>query len=185
MFNLLGERDRRILAALGLLVVLGLVFLFVFGFRQKMAYTRSVDSLSRLQDKLNALAASSEEKQVEWQKWEQTQHDIEELGKNYFYNEKDGIIQLRRDLQKIFRESRIRASDKRYEYFPVKRVDGMNAVRIMFQTFSSYDDLKKFIHSVEIFPRFLLLEKIDFLDLDSSGGGIKLNVSLTGYFYEK
>jgi len=185
MFNLLGERDRRILAVLGLLVVLGFIFFFFFGFKQKMAYTRTADSISRLQGELNAIAASSEEKKAEWQKWEQTQLDIAELKEKYFYNAKDGITRLRRDLQKIFSESRIRASNKRYEYFPAEKVEGMKVVRIRFQTFSSYNDLKKFIHSVEIFPKFLLLDKIDFLDLDSSGGGIKLNVSLTGYYYEK
>ncbi|MFC2163401.1 hypothetical protein ACFLT2_00220 [Acidobacteriota bacterium] len=185
MFRLLDERDRRILAALGILVVLGLVFFFLFGFRQKMAYFRSVDSLSRLKGELNTIAASSQEKKAEWQKWEQTQVDMEELRETYFYSEKEGITRLRRDLQKILRDSRIRASDKRYEYFSAKKVEGVKAVRIRFQTFSSYNDLKKFIHSVEIFPKFLLLDKIDFMDLDSSGGGIKLSVSLTGYYHEK
>jgi len=185
MFNLLDEKERRVLAGLVSLVFLGLIFLFVFGFRQKMAYTRSANSLSRLRRELKTIAVSSKERQVEWQKWEQTQLDIEELKENYFYSEKDGIVQLRRDLQKIFRESRIRASDKRYEYSPVKKAEGIKAVRVRFQTFSSYNDLKKFIHSVEIFPKFLLLDKIDFMDVDSSGGGIKLNVSITGFFYEK
>ena len=184
MFNLLDGRDRKILTVLSILVVLGLVFLFAFGFRQKMAYSRSVNTLSRLQNDLTSVTASSQEKQAERLKWEQTQLDIEELREKYFYSEKDGIIQLRRDLQKIFRDSRIRASDKRYEYFPAERITGVKVVRVRFQTFSSYNDLKKFIHSVRIFPKFLLLEKIDFVDLDSSGGGIKLNVSLTGYYYE-
>jgi len=185
MFNLLDEKEQRVLAALGLLVVLGLVFLFVFGFRQKMTYSRSLDSLSRLREELKTVAASSGEKKAEWQKWEQTQLDIEELREKYFYNEKDGIIQLRRDLQKIFSECRIRIFDKRYEYFSAKTVEGIKAVRVRFQTFSSYNDLKKFIHSVEVFPKFLLLDKIDFMDLESSGGGIKLNIALTGYYYEK
>ena len=185
MFNLLNERERRILAALGILVVLGLVFFFFFGFKQRMAYTRSVDSLSRLKVDLNDIAPSSEEKRTEWQKWEQTQLDMEELREKYFYNEKDGIIQLRQDLQKIFQEARIQASDKRYEYILPKKVKGMKIVRVRFQTFSSYNDLKKFIHSIEIFPKFLLLDKIDFQDLDSSGGGIRLNLSLTGHYYDK
>jgi cell division protein FtsB len=185
MFNLFDESERKILAALAFLALIGLVFLFAFGFSQKVAYSRSVDSIARLQNELKAVSASGNEKMAEWQKWEQTQQDIKELKENYFYSDKDGVIQLRRDLQKIIRESRIRSSDKRYEYFPVKRVEGMKAVRIRFQTFSSYNDLKKFIHSVVIFPKFLLLDKIDFMDVSSSGGGIKLNVSLTGYYYEK
>lgn len=184
MFNLFDGRDRKILAAMGLLAVIGLVFLFVFGFRQKVVYSRSMDSLSRLQDELDSVAASSNAKMAEWQKWEQTQLDIQELREKYFYNDRDGIVKLRRDLQKILRKSRIRAADKRYEYFSVNSVEGLKGVRVRFQTFSSYKDLKKFIHSVEIFPKFLLLDKLDFLDVDSSGGGIKLNVSLTGYFHE-
>jgi len=185
MINQLDERDRRILAVLALLAVIGLIFLFVFGFRQKMVYSRSVESLSRLQDELNTVATAGKEKIAEWQKWEQTQLDIEELRKTYFYNAKDGIIRLRQDIQKILRESRIRASNKRYDYISSRNVEGMKAVRIRFQTFSSYNDLRKFIHSVEIFPKFLLLDKIDFMDLDSTGGGIKLEVALTGYYYEK
>jgi cell division protein FtsB len=185
MFNLLDGRDRKILAGLGFLVVLGLAFLFLFGFRQKAAYTRSANSLSRVKDELAVIAAENAEKETEWQKWEQTQLDIKELEEKYFYNEKDGIVRLRRDLQKILQEARIRATDKRYEYLPVKKLEGMRAVRVRFQTFSSYNDLKKFIHSVEVFPKFLLLDKIDFLDVDSSGGGIKLTISLTGYYYEK
>ena len=185
MFNLLDGRDRKILAVLGFMVVLGLAFLLLFGFRQKASYTQSTNSLARLKADLTALATANAEKQTEWQKWEQTQLDIKELEEKYFYSEKDGIVRLRRDLQRILRESRIRATDKRYEYLPVKKLEGMRAVRVRFQTFSSYNDLKKFIHSVEIFPKFLLLDKIDFLDVDSSGGGIKLTISLTGYYYEK
>jgi hypothetical protein len=185
MFSLFDEKDRKILAGLVFLAVMGLSVLFVFGFRQRVVYSRSVDSLSRLRVELKAVATASNEKMTEWQKWEQTQLDIEELRENYFYDEADGIVQLRRDLQKILRESRIHAADKRYEYFPVKRVEGMKGVRVRFQTFSSYNDLKKFIHSVELFPKFLLLDKIEFMDVDSSGGGIKLTVSLTGYYYEK
>lgn len=184
MINQLDERDRRILAVLALLAVIGLIFLFVFGFRQKMVYSHSVESLSRLHDELDAAAAASNEKIAEWQKWEQTQRDIEELKKTYFYSSKGGIIQLRQDIQKILRESRIRASNKRYDYISARNVEGMKAIRIRFQTFSSYGDLRKFIHSVEIFPKFLLLDKIDFMDLDSSGGGIRLEVALTGYYYE-
>jgi len=53
---------------------------------------------------------------------------------------------------------------------------------ISFDIKGSYLSLKRFIHSVEEFPKFLLIEKIDFLNIDARGNVLELRVVLAGYY---
>jgi Tfp pilus assembly protein PilO len=103
------------------------------------------------------------------------------LKAKYFYKDEEGISPLMRDTQQILNGAGIRVSQKRYDYADLKK--GMyRVVKITFETTGSYTTLKKFIHSVEGFPRFLLVQKIDFLDVDPFSGGLKVKVALVGYY---
>jgi hypothetical protein len=110
-------------------------------------------------------------------------NDVEELKANYFYREEEGISPLMRDTDQILKSARIRVSQKRYDYADLE--EGLyRVVRVTFETAGSYRALKKFIHSVETFPRFLVVQKIDFLDVDPFSGGLKVRVALVAYYVQ-
>jgi len=184
MSEILDDRDRRVLGVACLPLLLAIVFLFFVALRQKGAYSQAAESLVREKGTLQKTEDQRNAKQREWRVWEQTQKDIEELRKSNFYADKQGLTLLRNDLQKIFNETRTRVSKVQYNYSRPKKVAGVKVVRVTFQTAGSYQDIKKLIHSFEAFPKFLVLEKVDFSDVDSFGGGLRLDLTLAGYFYE-
>ncbi|MBN1225107.1 MAG: hypothetical protein JXB23_17795 [Candidatus Aminicenantes bacterium] len=185
MYEIVNRRDRKILGALGLLLILAIVFLVFVALRQKVTYSRVSIALSRERGTLQSTEDRLNAKQREWRAWEQTQRDVGELREKYFYDDKEGITQLRKDLQMIFNDTRTNVSQVRYNYSQPKNIERVKVVRVTFQTSGTYQDIKKLIHSFEVFPKFLILEKVNFSDVDSFGRGLRLNLSLAGYFYEK
>lgn len=181
IFELLDRKDRRILGTLCLLLVFALLFLYVVALGEKRSYFDSLDRLASKKESAREMKVARQEKNAEWLKWQQTLDDMKELKAKYFYKKEEGVSPLMRDTQKILNSARIRVSQKRYDYAHLKE-DMYQVVRITFETTGSYTDLKKFIHSVETFPRFLVVQKIDFLDVDSFSGGLKVQVALVGYY---
>jgi hypothetical protein len=45
--------------------------------------------------------------------------------------------------------------------------------------------LKKFIHALEGLQKFLVIERIDFVNTETQAGGFRLSMSLAGYYEEK
>lgn len=181
IFELLDRKDRRILGALCLFLLLALLFLFIVALGEKRSHFESLDLLALKNENAREIEKARQDKNSEWLKWQRTLDDMKELKAKYFYNEEEGISPLMRDTQQILNSARIRVSQKRYDYADIK--EGMyRVVRITFETTGSYTALKKFIHSVETFPRFLVIQKIDFLDVDPFSGRLKVQIALVGYY---
>lgn len=181
IFELFERRDRRILGGLCLFLVLAFFYFFLVALGAKRSYHESLDLLADKKERARKIQKTRKEKNAEWLKWHKTLRDIEELKAGYFYREEEGISPLMRDTDKILKAAGIRVSQKRYDYADLK--EGLyRIVRVTFETAGSYRSLKKFIHSVEAFPRFLVVQKIDFLDVDPFSGGLKVRVALVAYY---
>ena len=160
---------------------LALLFLFVVALGEKRSHYESLDNLAFKRESAKEIEKTRQDKNTEWLKWQKTLDDMKALKEKYFYKEEEGISPLMRDTQQILNNARIRVSQKRYDYADI--VEGMyRIVRITFETTGSYTALKKFVHSVETFPRFLVVQKIDFLDVDPFSGGLKVQIALLGYY---
>jgi Tfp pilus assembly protein PilO len=183
IFELLDRKERRIVGSLCLVFGLALIFLFVVAFREKRSYFESLDLITLKKESARKMEEEKRERNEELLKWQKTLNDIKKLKTDYLYKEEEGISPLIRDTQQIFNDARIRVSQKKYDYADLKE-ELYRIVRISFETTSSYTTLKKFIHSVEVFPRFLVVQKIDFLDVDPQSGALKVQVALVAY-YEK
>jgi Tfp pilus assembly protein PilO len=181
IFELLDRKDRTVLGVLCLMLVFALFFLLVFALGEKRVYTGSLERLASIKEEAQEAEALRQDKDTEWRKWQGTFDDIEELKSKYFYKEDDGITQLIRDTQQIINSAGLRVYQKRYDYADLKKGE-YRMVRVMFDTTGSYTALKKFIHSVESFSRFLVVQKIDFLDVDPLAGGFKIKVTLVGFY---
>ena len=122
------------------------------------------------------------DKQTEWSRWAEARRDMETIEKQYFYKEDKDINELRIDLRQIFQATQIRIlSDLRFDYDDWEEED-MKKVRVSFTLAGSYATLKKFIHQIEIHPKFLMIERIDFRDIDPQSGMVELNIELAGYY---
>ena len=180
-FDSLSQKEKKVLKIVTALLVMVLLLLAFMALKERNVYSRSLSSLSLKEKEYQKLDLGRVEEEREWQRWEKALRDIEELEASYFYDERNGPNQLRLDLQKIFEESRMNVSRIKYTYTQFEK-EKIKKVSISFNISGSYFSLKRFINSVEKLPRFLLVEKIDFLDTSADGNFLTLKMSLAGYY---
>ena len=180
IFNSISQKERKILGLFCLILGLALFFYVFFALGIKRSYFRSEDLLSAVQGDFQAAETSTAKKTMESQKWEMAQQDMKELQGSHFYSDLEWVKELRTDLQHILETSRIQHAGKKFEYefFEKEKIQKVN---VEFTVTGRYVSLKEFIHAVESFQKFLMIERIDFLDIDPLGRGIKLKIQLAGY----
>lgn len=181
IFNFLSNTEKKILGFLCILIGLGLVFIVLFSLPRRSGYFKGLSSLTDTQKNHQELERKSLEKKKEWQSWQAARRDMDELRTKYFYDEKDVIQKLRLDLDQIFRQVRIPVHKISYSYVDFKGVK-IKKVSATFNLRGSYVSLKRFIYAVEEFPKFLFIERIDFLDIDTARDALELRVVLAGYY---
>jgi len=105
-----------------------------------------------------------------------------DIEKNYFYKEEKNINRLRLDLRKILRASGIRVvSDMVFDWGKWEEAN-LKRVGVQFAVAGPYVAVKRLIHQVEIHPKFLMIERINFRDIDTQSGRIELQIELAGYY---
>ncbi|MFQ6068941.1 MAG: type 4a pilus biogenesis protein PilO [Candidatus Aminicenantales bacterium] len=181
MFELLSQNERKALQILLVSLLVVLIFFFFVSLKEKRSYTQAVARFTTRQAEYERLNSQREEREKEWLKWKQAHEDIKDLRENYFYAEDDGYNRLRLSLEGIFDESGVQVSDIKYYYSQFEK-EKLKKVNISFNLTGSYFSLKKFINAVENLQKFLLLEKIDFVDTPAEGGFLKLRITLAGYY---
>ncbi len=179
IFKLVTQKERRVLGLLCLILGAAFIFYAFFALGTKKSHSRAVDLLSAVQRDFQTAEASKIQKAVESQKWELAQQDIQELRETYFYRDLEWG-KLRMDLQRILDASRIQHSRKKFDYVVFEK-EKIRKALIEFTVIGRYVSLKNFIHAIESFQKFLMIERIDFLDIDPQGQGIKVKIQLAGY----
>lgn len=180
IFSYLNESERKVVRLLFLLLLLVVLFLFFVSLGERRGYFELRSEL-QAREKVAAEAANSRMASVEQKsRWEQAYRDMDDLKKTYFYKE-EGVNELRLDLEKIFAESGITARSLRYNYATLEK-ESINKINVTFTFTGSYLILKKFLDTIERFPRFLLLEKIDFMKISGEGNILELRIILAGYY---
>lgn len=181
LFNLLEDTEKKALRILSILLVMALLFLVLVSFPQKRSSIRALSRLESKQGEYQHFNGITQEKENEWEEWEEASRDIDELKKTYFYSGRDAVKQMRIDIQLILSQSRIPASQKNYSYTEFQK-EGIKKMSVSFNVRGTYQSLKRLIQLVEEFPKFLVVEKIDFLDIDALGNVLELKIVLAGYY---
>ena len=181
IFNFLDSKEKKILASLCLLLVVALAFLSFISFGRRSASFRASASLSLKKQQYAELDASRLAQKMEWEQWLDVPRDLDDLKNSNFYEEREGIEKLRLDLQQIFSESGINVSQIRYDYVDFEK-ERVKKVTISFNFSGTYLFLRNFLESVERFPKFLVMEKIDFLNVDAQDELMELKIVLAGYY---
>ena len=182
LLNLLETRERRILVFLCVFLVAFLIFHQGIALKQKQAYCQSVETLPNKQKEVENLKGTNDEIKMEWLQWDEARRDIADIEKRYFYREDENMNQMRIDLREILREARTQVvSDMIFNWGEWEGED-LKRVSAQFSIAGSYAAMKRFIHQVEIHPKFLMIEKIDFRDVDTQTGQVELQIELAGYY---
>jgi hypothetical protein len=182
LFDLLEAKERQFLVMLCIFLAAVLIFYSGFALKEKREYFRSVDILSSQQAEYERIKEQNAEKKSIWMMWDEAKRDIAEIETAYFYREEKNVNELREDLRKIFQNAKIRmSSDLRFEYSEFEGQE-MKTVKVSFRMTGFYFALKKLLHSIEKYPKFIMVERIDFLDIDSQSGMIELRIELVGFY---
>jgi Tfp pilus assembly protein PilO len=181
LFNFLNVKERRIAASLALLFVASLcVFLFV-SLREKHAAGHTAARLQASEKDYRELSRTRSETKREWQLWQDARKDMEVLKETYFYAQEKGFEDLRLDVQKIFDASGVAVSEITFGYADFLK-GNIQKVNADFHFSGSYASLKRFLDIVERHPRFIAVEKIDFLDIGTQPGLLELRIFMAGYY---
>lgn len=182
LFDLLGAKERRFLVLLCILLAAVLIFYSGFALKEKRAYSHAVEVLPSQQTEYERIREQNSEKKRERMLWDEAQQDVLQIEDRYFYREEGNINELREDFRKILRNAQIRVtSDLRFEYSEFEGQE-MKTVKVSFIMTGSYFALKKLLHSIEQYPKFIMVQRIDFLDIDTQSGMIELRIELVGYY---
>jgi hypothetical protein len=181
VFNLFEEKEKKVLRAVGVLFGVAMLFLLLISFPQKRSSIRAHSRLESKQSEYHHFNSKTQEKEDEWRQWQEAYRDIDELKKSHFYSGKDAVKKMRLDIQRILSQARIPSSQKKYNYTEFKR-ENIKKMSVSFNVRGTYQSLKKLIQVVEEFPKFLIMEKIDFLEIDYRSSILELKIVLAGYY---
>lgn len=180
-FSVLDERDRTRLRLLGLFFLFALFVLIVFSFGQRRNYRLAAERLESREKAAAAEKVKQAEAESKWTQWEKAYRDIDALKKKHFYHEGEEANELRLDLQKVFSAAGISSRSYRYSYATLEK-ERIKKITITFTFTGAYPILKRFLLTLEQFPKFLLLEKIDFLKIGGDGTMLELRIVLAAYY---
>ncbi len=164
-----------------ILAAVALLFYVFFARGVKGNYSRTQRELDTAEMNYQESDSLRNDNKVEWLQWEQTDTDLEELRSKYFYTRETISQDLRQDIEDIFAGIGIPTPDIRYDYRENTK-EKIAKVTTTFQISGPYHLMKRFVHSVEKFSKFLIVEKVDFTDINMQSGGLKLKIVLAGYY---
>ncbi|MBN2206077.1 MAG: hypothetical protein JW742_01615 [Candidatus Aminicenantes bacterium] len=176
----LGRREKRILSILAAIFGVLVVFLLYVAVVERPGLLRTERSLARARESSERAAAELARKKEEAGMWRQGRRDAEEVRTAWFYQEAEGPLAFMSDVEKILNGAAIEAGQKAYSYDDV-RGEKAERINVTFNCACSYFMLKRLLDDIERFPRFLFLERLDFLKTPDRGQTLELSITLAGY----
>ena len=182
LFDLFNDRERRTLGRLGLAALIALVVFLALFVRLRGGLRGEREASFREHQAAQRAVQAWDNASAEWKRWEDASRDLAELRSGYFYEEGAGAqTSLRQDLQQIFTKAGMAIPDLDYGYTDMEK----EKVRKTIVTFSyngTYAGLKRLLAAIEAFPKFLVIEKVEFPKTGSGGELLSAKLTLAGYY---
>jgi Tfp pilus assembly protein PilO len=180
LFDLLTRKEKSILGILFILVLGALCLLLFVGISQKRSFTRAEQGKTELQRELASAQKKRDGMAEEWELWKAAGQDYQKIKEEYLYQAKDALPLMRADVERILQKARVRVPQIRYEYEEFEE-EHIQLIRFTFSIRGTYSRLKSFVHEIETFPKLIVMEKIDFVDIQPQSGFLTLRIHLVGY----
>lgn len=178
--NLLNRNERRLVIAAGAVIAALLVFVLFIALPKRSAYFSRRQQINRQEKQLKALETRRLNKKEQLVDWIQARDKMKEVKETYFYPEKDGYKHVRKDLNRIFQKTGVRAEGIRYDYSELEKADIQKMI-INFDIAGGYDMLKAFLYEIETLPKFIWVEKIHFGNIEEAPRDLSLSLTLAAY----
>jgi hypothetical protein len=181
LFDLLDDKERRRLVRFGLAVAVALAVFLAVVARFRVGLERERAASFRVHETTQKVLKARDAASAEWQRWEEAGKDLADLRTSYFYDQAVGIQPLRQDLQKIFAQAGTVVTDIDYGYSDMEK-EKVHKTLITFTYTGTYAGLKKLLAVIRAFPKFLVIEKLEFPRTGTGGGGLSAKMTLAGYY---
>ncbi len=181
LLDLFTDTERRTLARLGLAALIALVVFLLLFVRLRGELEKDRTDSFRLHEATQKTVQARDNARAEWKRWEDAVRDLAELRAGYFYEEGAGVQALRQDLEKIFAQAGTTITDIDYGYTEMEK-EKVRKTLVTFNYMGSYAGLKKLLAVLEAFPKFLVIEKVEFPRTGSGGERLNAKLTLAGYY---
>lgn len=181
LFDLFDDAERRTLVRLAVAAVAALAVALVLFVRLKGGLERERTASVRARESAQRAVKSRDGARAEWKRWEDAGRDLAQLRTGAFYDEAAGVQVLRQDLQKIFAQAGTAITDLDYGYSDMEK-EKVRKTLVSFTYTGTYAGLKKLLAVLEAFPKFLVIEKVDFPRTGSGGERLSAKLTLAGYY---
>lgn len=182
LFDLFNDRERRTLGRLGLAALVALAVFLILFVRLRGGLSGETEASFRQHQIADRAVKAREAAALEWKRWEEAGRDLAELRNGYFYEEGAAAQStLRQDLQQIFARAGMGIPDLDYGYAEMEKEKVRKTV-ISFTYSGTYAGLKRLLAALEAFPKFLVIERVEFPRTGSGGDRLSVKLTLAGYY---
>ncbi len=180
LIELLNDRERQLLKIFLLGLCLSLVLLiFVLSWEKNRVENVKAELINRQKSLEQAQEARDKSQQL-WLRWSEASRNLETLKKDWYYQGEEGLRQMRLDLSQVMNASGLSLPPIQYNYQDLER-GKIKKINFSFRLKASYFTLRNLIGHLESFPKFLLLEHLDFQAVETNGDSLDLRLVVTGY----
>jgi hypothetical protein len=181
LFDLLDDKERRTLGRLGLAAALALVVFLILFARVRGGLLKERADSFRLHEAAQRTVLARDKAKAEWGRWEDAGRDLAELRTGFFYEEGAGFQALRQDLERIFAQAGTSITDLDYGYSDMEKEQVRKTI-VTFTYSGTYAGLKTLLAALESFPKFLVIEKVEFPRTGSGGERLNAQMAVAGYY---
>ncbi len=176
-----GERKlvSKLFIAAGVLLLVLACSLFYWSFRLKAVRQEAVF----LEKELSRIVEQIQSARTQFLSWRATLEDLDYFEKNLFYSGEDSLETFRQDLRRVFQQLGVVLPPISYNYDETSR-KALKKLSASFNFRISYPLLKRFLYQVETWPRFLLLDQLNFQKIDNISGMLELRLTVSGFYHE-
>ncbi len=181
LFDLFNDAERRTLGRLAAVALAVLVLTVGLLVRVRGGLGRDERVSVRNQEAAQNAVKARDEARVQWKLWEDAGQDLADLRTNYFYEAQESDQTLRQDIQRVFAQAGTTITDLAYSYSDLEREKARKTV-VTFTYTGTYVGLLRLLATLEAFPKFLVIENVEFPRTGSGGGSLSAKLTLAGYY---
>ncbi len=181
LIEFLTDAEKRIIKfLLGFLVFSLIFFIFILLWPKNRA--AEVEAKLSFQKKALERAKEARDRSEQiWLQWSEASRELEQLRNKWYYRGDESLGQIRIDLEEIFHQAGLSLPALQYNYHSLEK-SKVKKISFNLRVRASYFSLRELLARLETFPKFLLVEDINFQRVSEDGSNLDLGLVVSAYY---
>lgn len=181
LIEFLTDAEKKIVKFILAILALSFIF-FIFTLIWPRNQAAEVEARLNAQRKSFEQAKEAKDKSEQlWWQWSEASRQLEELRSKWYYRGEESLGQIRLDLEEIFHQAGLSLPALQYNYHHLEK-SKVKKISFNLRVSTSYLYLRELLARLESFPKFLLVEDIDFQKVGESGSNLDLRLVVSAYY---